>query len=180
MKNLITILCLCLFLFSFLEKIKKESSMEAEPLKTFLKGSWIRTQQVFQGVEFINENDTTFNSYQIFDDDKSIYYSFNNNGTLTDYLESYIQYDKIKIPFINHEEYRLIKSYGIVISGFKGMFSDNMTWKELVEGKGVWRIVPLSKDKIRIIFSEQEPYSHETYVRLNSNQLPYYLKEMLD
>ena len=173
MKNILLFISI-LFFFSCSEETKEES------LKTFLEGPWIRTQVISGGWEFIDENDTTLNSYQIFDDDKSIYYSFNNNGILTNHLESYIQYDKIKIPFINHEEYRLIKSYGIVISGFKGMFSDNMTWKELVEGKGVWRIVPLSKDKIRIIFSEQDPYSHETYVRLNSNQLPYYLKEMLD
>ena len=170
MKKIITILCLCFFLTSSSKNIFKDES-----LKIFLEGSWVRRTMLttnFEPSEFIFDKDNSYTSYTIFSDDKSIYYGF-DNGILKDYLESYIQYDKIKIPFIDYTQYRLLKSHGIVFLGFDG-------WEDIVEAKGIWRIVPLSKDKIRIIFSEENPYVHETYIRLDPNELPYYLKEILD
>ena len=159
MKNLITILCL------FSLSISGDST-----LSELSQGYWKRVEVNRSDIQYI-DSDEHYTVYNIFKNSTNIFYSFRKNNfdegyTLENHLISDIEYTSSGI----------IKNSGRVILGFEGMFSDDKTWKNVVESGGeFFSVLFLTKDKVTIIISDD--YS-ETYIRLNDN-LPNHLKEVL-
>ena len=148
--------------------------MKEESLKTFLKGTWKRIETTYFGERSFDSDD--YPVYVIYNDTSSIFYGFrknyNNQYILENHLISWGDYSKSSIK----------KSRGKVILGFEGWYSDDITWKDLVENTDdeEFLIIRLSNNKLKIIFSKDPPYNEETYVRLSINSIPDYLKEILD
>ena len=170
-KNLFSILLISLFIFSCddSKKHKKEES-----LKTFLNGCWKRVESTYFGKTNI-DSDNYYTLYTIYNDTSSVFYSFRYTDESQYILENHL------ISFIDYQNNSVKRNRGKVIKGFEGWYSDEFTWKDIVESnKGeVFPITRLSDNKFKVIFPGEDYNNEEIYLRLNEDDIPVYLKEIL-
>ena len=175
MNKVYKILTLSFFLsFCFLNENDNKDFKEKESLKKFLNGCWKRIESTYFGETYI-DSDVIYNLYTIYDDTSSVFYSFRYIDKNQSVLENHL------ISFINYNNIGIKKYKGKVVLGFEGWYSNEITWKDLVESnqKEVFPIIRLSDNKFKIIFPGKDYNNEEIYIRLNKHDFPDYLKETL-